>query len=423
MPDPMILTRERYRIGTRVEAIPRGWNGPEGFSNFLTAMRHSPGFPEDRLTVYVLPSMVASWKLPDAPYANGSELGPWSTYVHQPRVIDVCLVPWLRHGGQKQWPLFADILDDIESGKVAGMQYRLNRWEALTGSPYHGSAGVAGITILRDSYARRNAQRNKQPLWTHPELPGDAATAYEAEIHGWQSQLPTDAARVNVTFDRLKSYLASTSAAEVAWGCLKHHGSKMTFNGAMAGWWKIRTDEWRLPEFMPSPLGQSVPKNGTLWVTTPTLRFWDYLSELGFTSGYDIVDAYLAPGKRLLRPWAQTMRDALNVCEAPHTSASGPHFKALAATAADTYHATVGMFSHEGGRVYRPDWRATIVAQDRATVLSTAWRIGRSHDLWPVRVDVDSLTYPHPPNMSASAFGDSIGLHNKGGLGSWRAKV
>ncbi len=178
------------------------------------------------------------------------------------------------------------------------------------------------------------------------------------------------------------------STALYAPGALIHH-PQAVFNPRLAGWWSISADPWRFPEAIPDPLRRPEPaaSGRRWWVTTPTLQFWHQLTETNFTTGYTIHEAWLSPGRQVLRPWARRINDAWEAAHARGDVLLAEHIKMM-------YRGANGLFNHEHNRIYRPDWHYTTIGQAVATLLRKAWRHGWEMQQWPRGLATDALIYP-----------------------------
>jgi hypothetical protein len=153
-------------------------------------------------------------------------------------------------------------------------------------------------------------------------------------------------------------------------------------------------------------------------VTTPTLRLLTDLREAGVYGGYRLLESWTAPQSRLLRGWAELIRD----CDRMLTGRTDPCSTAVTDTLKESYRRAIGLFGRERGSVYRPDWRAAIIAHTRARVVDQVIRAYRTAQALPLHVDVDAVTYPAAgpdPVVEAERLGYRLGA----GIGNWRVAL
>lgn len=306
-----------------------------------------------------------------------SVVNPWTirVCVLSPGVVARC--PILTPSNVPMWPM--------------ELCRRLDGWTDLVGSPYHGIPGVAGTAALRDIVA---AGKARAPLWLPENTQGrqvpdrvHAAALERDYTTSWKP--PTVPAGPTITLDVNRAYLAAALGAVVARDRLTPRTT--TYPGTSrdttrAGYYLIDADPWQEPR-MPDPLGYIAgnrPQTRLRWVTAPTLDLIDELHLAGQHGGYTITEEYTAPGYRILRPWAERIRDALAATNDPAT----------VATLKAAYRETIGLLGRPGGRIHRPDWQSTIIALSRSVMWRKLYALAIATDRWPLAVNVDAVTLP-----------------------------
>jgi len=398
-------------IGEVPLPTPAAWLNPAALINGVAHLDE----PAAEQTVIIGPRLARRWKLGPAPTRRGEwpypvpswvhgAPGPWVTFsrggTHR---VFLGIWPWLRQDRypDRSWPLLAGLL--TEEPDPAAVVARFEVWRRTVGIPYRGTPGVAGMALLRHVHAH---DRPPGPLWRTSRLP-ELERAYEAEL-SWTSPLPARGAYRH-TYDRRMAYLAAASTVELAAGPLQATGSR--YEPSRAGWWLIDADPWTHPQ-MPDPLEGMWSLSG-LWVTTPTLRLLHDLREQGWYGGFRIRSSWTGPQSRVLRGWAERLRDAIAAASAN----PGPDGQALTAALKAAYRQAYGLMAREGGAVYRPDWHHAILAQSRVTVWRAAWQLGQQYGTWPAGIHVDAITYGSDEPDAEQA---NPGFRLADRLGGWR---
>jgi len=272
------------------------------------------------------------------------------------------------------------------SGEPVLTCLRLARWHELTGAAYHGTPGVAGISLMR-----RHAPRTggKEPTWQSKLEHGRWNNA-ESDYLPQQWQRSVSPGELN-HYDANRAYLSACTVAELPRYSLRGMGP-VEFDPTMGGYWLVELPTWKYADQMPEPAGYKA-RGRTLggWVTTPTLRLLAELTEAGHYGGFRIIDSYLSPSRRILRTWASILEVACTHWTPIENDPDGP--AAIRATAKEAYREAIGLLGRPGGLVYRPDWRHTIIATMRANLWRKVWKIGQEGDQWPISITVDSVAY------------------------------
>lgn len=344
---------------------------------------------------------------PDALKAAGwrvSALDYWTTcWPGRGRAtVYVCVPAWVGPNS-REVPVIAP--DDL-----AATTARLAMYHRLAKAPYALSPGMAMLLALRDG---RAWHRGRAPYWAPSWDRGGGWLKYGERDLLWESPAPPPLPYRH-RYDLNTAYLGALALVEVAADQLQRVPDP-AWDRKLSGVWCIEAPVWNHPE-IPSPV-ENVPPDpkGRLWVTTPTLALLVELAEAGETSDPVIRDAWLAPGRRLTRGWAEDCRDALAALDGLDDDDS----QAVRATIRATFPEGVGMLARSTQHtVYRPDWRYAVVAQTRVSLWRKMWTIGEAEGRWPVRVRTDCVEYgAHDPDpVTACPRGLTLGA----GLGRFK---
>lgn len=351
---------------------------------------------------------------PDACRERGwrvADLGHWTSFWQAGGTpVHMCVPAW--RGGHEPGL--------IDAGDLAATTRRLAAYHQLTGAPFHLSPGISGIASLRDGRTWHRA-----PYWCPDWRRLDGPLRLGERDLAWEAPAPPGTPYVH-RYDANTAYLAAAAAVEVASDQLQRTGPNPEWDRRAAGYWQITPPAWNHPQ-MPSPVASQVADTkGRLWVCTPTLALLLELADAGECGEVEIHDAYTAPGvRRVLRPWAEELRDALTVLNVASPDVqvvfgAGPlmpeDVDPLRSALKATYREGIGMFARVGSRVlYRPDWRHAVISQARVSLWRRAWTIGKAEGRWPARVATDLLAYgSHDPDPTEAcprglALGTGLG--------------
>lgn len=346
--------------------------------------------------MYATPEITITWSgigkpaeilaaLRDAHYSvsdAGVETGWFTIVLDRTRAVHLGLTRFIQ---QTRTPLFQ------VGANADTIAVQLSRFHQLTGAPWRMTGGASGHAGIRAWHERKT--KGGIPLWRW-----DAALKVGAVGCSWEPRSVrtlTDAERQHSHmhyFDRRSAYLSSMINAELGWGRLIHQGPGAFFEPKSAGYWLIDARRVRAldGDMGGIPIDQRAtaqPFQGLrMWVTTATLA---YHVERGGTLP-EILDAWVADRTgRVLRGWGEEMRDAI-----AETRDSEPEMNG---TLKSTYARSVGSFAKPGGRIFRPDWRDTVVDLDRVTGDRAAAKVVKAFGMTPVRRVVDGVWYPGDP--------------------------
>lgn len=326
----------------------------------------------------------------------------WSTWTrggHNPDTADRAVhIGILPHIDADRTPLF---WPEEDPGTVAA---RLGTYHALTGAAWRGTAGMVGCAMLRQRYPLR------QPLWfTQSEIPRGAGDLY------WSRPITDAEAQLGYVhaFDLNGQYLTAAGTAWLPWTGLRPCGVR-PFDGALAGMWQVdastvsKTALFGAHGRPPLLNGAHVDNDNRLWISTPVMVLLHQLARPP-----RVVEALLAgSAKQVLRSWAETLRDARDEAQFLRDTR-------LAGAVKRTVNETVGLIGKPGGRIYRPEWRTTIVDLARANLYRRINHVHERAHLWPLAVRTDCLWYASTtsdPKAAAEGLGLRIGTQ----LGEWK---
>lgn len=266
----------------------------------------------------------------------------------------------------------------------------LDRYHRLTGMSWRGTPATTAHAGLRLSWPNAG----QQPRWSEPfRGSGQAVGAL------WWSRKLTPAERswgFLHTFDARSAYLGAMGNAEVAWSELGNSGRR-PFDKYAPGYWLIDVpacvqgwpSDGRPPLVDPRQI-----RDGRLWVTTPYAALLAELQDGPLVvrdswTGSERGRTGFARGHRVMRNWAETIRDALRDVE----STPSPIQPTLRTAIKRTYKDAIGGMQRLGMRVSRPDWAHHVIDLWRATLVRKMIRVHATQGVWPVEVITDSLTY------------------------------
>lgn len=284
------------------------------------------------------------------------------------------------------------------------MRADLSRWRVVMGTEWFGTPGTAGADALE---ARVKASRTWRADWTSGSGPFDRAAEAAYRPTHWNRFGEDGTYRHGYDVTRMYSTAAGTT--EVSPGGLRR--GPRTFDKSLSGWWRVELSPWPWAD-LPDPAGYSTRRehDGTArWLTTPTVKLLDDLTDSGHYGGFSVLDSYVGKGRPIFREWnrdlEQLYRDGT------------PEMRAAVKAAGRE---TIGLLNSPTYSTRRPDWHYAVIAQARANLfrkIRKAWEDGAA----PLAVDTDCVWYgsddPDPVTARPAAFalGDGPGqLKHKG---------
>jgi hypothetical protein len=256
-----------------------------------TALRLPTG-PKDATTLGVDDARMAGWL--------SGKPGPWTTFYGEGKpTIVVGVQSWPDY---RRNPLTAST-NDLDA------TYRLSMWQAVTGSAWRGTPGVAGLTVFRATCptfpARGKRVRPTMNLTEPDDLAGGKACELDWQPEHWERPLT---ARYAHGYDTTRMYLAAAQACELLAPFNLTHTGRVKYDPRKhrAGWWKVELGPWN-HELIPCPAG---PGPKVRWVTGPTMAL---LAELEARGGpfqpFEVLDSWTADGRRILRAVGRAARN------------------------------------------------------------------------------------------------------------------
>lgn len=324
-------------------------------------------------------------------------IADWTTFTHkrEPTII-VGILPLIDPG---QCPFVATPWPTDVTAAFKG-------WHDLTGKAWHHTAGIAGISVLRDTLptGRQTPTSKPEPVEGAVERP-----YYPEDWRGTPAEL-------EILWDKTRAYIGAASTVRVAPYALRE-GPKR-FDRTRAGWWYVELGPWNESR-LPNPAGYGDP--GPRWVTTPTLALLEDLHEAGDGPAVDftVIKSRVSTGsgRELLKPWAARMRDAYD--GAALLADPGDRDRVRRAVK-DAGRAALGMLAASGSWLYRPDWWAAVVAQSRCNMFRAMANAAETGNRWPVEVKVDGVWYAKVADDPIADAPPGFTIGDK--LGAWKRK-
>lgn len=279
---------------------------------------------------------------------------------------------------------------------------RLDGWRLRTGTPWVGTPGTSGVAVLRSLWDRR-AGGAPAPTWMIDPACGSQSAEWDQPneldhtARDWSSAPERGALWVH-EYDANAAYLAAAGVVPVAQWRLharRPQDCRRPDGQLLPGLYLVELAPWHARP-LPHPAGPAANLGGPVVLSHITLGLLDRLETAGVYGGYRIIAGNVCDkSTRLFRKWSETLRDMIYSPDRDDVSvACGKAAKAA-------YREAIGLMGRQEGRIYRPDWRAAIIAQARVTIWWRAWQIGTDTGRWPTAIHVDALRY-------ASDYGDPI---------------
>jgi hypothetical protein len=343
---------------------------------------------------------------------SGGHLDTWTKIWH-PRLFRqgarLVSLPWNRVEG------VALVQDEVET-REGGLDFvdvpppqlvqRLLEFARLVGISYRISPPTTAMDLIDHHRPPRRSvgdpgggARNRVSLIKdrEAELPplfrarGDSRfVAPEADYDWWRPWRTLNqaerAATFAVAFDRNAAYLAPWSSIELGVEGLRHDvGADAQWAGdELPAFYLIDRVEW--PEWwLPSPVGRRAAfvEDGRVWVSVHTLR---QLARGGVTPRvheayrWDVHARYLqGPAKAIASARLAASEQVLDTVKSLYKGAVGRFRKTLAPT--------------EGIHLWRPDWAALIIAQNRTGIQHALRTVQAASGAIPIVVSRDTIIY------------------------------
>jgi hypothetical protein len=338
---------------------------------------------------------------------NHREIGPWTVF-H--RSDGRTLALGIRESMVPQHH-FGVLFDrHTDPGTLAMV---LDRYQQVTGCAWRGTFATTSLNALRLSWA----DTDQQPRWRIPRdrrLSGAGRLEWRREL----TSLERSWGWVH-TFDAVRAYLAAATSVEVAWSELERTGERQ-FDPRVPGYWWLALPP-ELLATLDDPLRPPVVRRVVDGVTQVTTPYAGLLYELA--PGCRVVDSLTGrvqgrgrvAGFRVLRAWAEQLRDAFRLVEA---MPGGQLRDVLTVAVKRTYKDAVGGMQRDGMRVVRADWAHTLIDYWAANMYRRILGVHESQGVWPVAVKTDSLSYadcvqapqPRPASTPWATLSDELNV-------------
>lgn len=341
------------------------WFRQAGEGVVLVQDPRTPGTDRERRVLgdHIVTSLEqVGWKA----WKSGTETG-WYVCEQEGRpLVMLGIGPWIQ---QSRTPLF-DLEPDAPASVVAS---RLATYHKMLGVCWRGTGGLSGVALLRDMKHATRERTGGVPLWKWKAAPEDVVGS-SFELYSGRHRRPVAQDEQGLPFvhrfDVRGMYLAAAGAAGLGWSAPEQSGAQ-DFDPERPGYWQI--DARKIND----PLHLLTRDDRVAWVTTPIMS---WLHECGVRP--EIHDSVTADrSSRIMRGWAERVRDARFLAEGRVSLM--PYRGAVK----DTYSRTVGMLKNPAARIYRPDWRDTVVDLAKVTMLRKIRQAG----VRPLRYQTDSI--------------------------------
>lgn len=373
-----------------------------------------PTGPDDSTTVGLDDARAAGWM--------AGKVHAWTPFYGEgrPRIIV----------GQTGWPNF-DRSPLVNPKASIDTVYRAAMWQELTGVAWQGTPGVAGNQLLRATAPKWKVRGSDVgPSYGYKTGP-EGASELDWQPEDWSR--PQDR-RWAHCYDMTRMYLAAAQCCEHLAPWALRHSRSIEFSPKLAGWWLVKMGPWA-HDRMPAPAGPG-GWDEPRWVTTPTLVLLTQLMEAGEEfQTFEVLDSYTGAAKRVLRGWAERLEGAYQgarvVAEDHPDDDAGRDDDARAVMKAvkAAYREAIGMWNHtdDDGRpsaTYRPDWHHAVIAQARANMWRTLWKVGREEGRWPLEIKTDGVWFESDDQDQEKARPSGLKVVNRSGLtdalGTWK---
>ena len=320
----------------------------------------------------------------------------------------------------------------------------LVQYRDACGLSYRRSPGLSGMDLIRDVHGigrdgKRKPDAKGRPLQL--DLPGTLppVCTNAAEVpRKWMRPLSEGERRRTYlhSYDKNGMYLAACSSLALGMGepvhtrpgdgryeglahpCDARTGKRLPYP---PGFWRVHINADTLPIVNGFPAPVSPPRRGEsqVWITTPTLQL---LYDLGVESC--VTEAYLWPTHhRALEPWYKRLRDGRT--RLMHAASDDTPGAALALDIVKlTYQIGSGYlgstkWDRQGDTLYRPDWRALMIAQANAVVYRQGLEcVEQGYFPWALGMDCWYFVSDEPDPVKACPPALKLGTN----LGAWKVK-
>lgn len=371
----------------------------------------------DQLREFMQRARAGGWECTDAAIRHESG---WITFTHKGfATVHVGVLDGI---SPDKCTLFDPFTWDADEIGRALVRYRL-----AVGVPWRSTAGVAGLAMVRDHFARLKtaAETAGRPFtepwwqWHAPEIPAGQGDLI------WDRRPTADERKMKWIhkFDIRSMYLAAANVAHVGYGRPEQTGA-IQYEPSRAGLWRIvarASIQWGrgLPPYL-NP--NRIASDGTTWITNRGMQFLanrDLFPE--------VLDSYTcAPrqlghavtaeqGSRMYRPITDILRDALKGApDMGHQDECACADCRFRDSLKDTYTHMFGLMATDTALIRRMDHAATVIDMGRFNMLdkfaAPLTEIGAA----PVKVKTDAVWYidsDEKPDKLAELLGvgDQIG--------------
>ncbi|MGH2532879.1 MAG: hypothetical protein ACRDJW_11325 [Thermomicrobiales bacterium] len=329
---------------------------------------------------------------------QASRLSTWTTFYGDKRpTIQLGLLPAMIN------PRLIGPKEDTRHPMVCASQLdtvaAFRKWHERVGYAYRGTPALAGSVALQglaDAGKNKNGGR-REPTWRPKYALPDGAYELPYKLEQWK-QPPGKGHRFGHGFDVALMYLAAAGVTPLTPWDLRPTG-RVAYRPDLSGWWLVEIAPWQYDSGLPDPAGYTRGETGPVWRSGPTLNLLDQLVEEGIHGGYTVLDSVTAEvisaaNGRPLKPWSDTLRDAIATCVANMEKFSGrDDERAVYWALKMAYKEGLGYLANPDARAQRPDWYAAVIAQARANLWRKMKKIADTTKRTPMFIETDCVWY------------------------------
>jgi len=369
--------------GAVVDAPPAGRDG-EVLGRIAGALRDNGQvfLTDDPAWDYLIdPDIRGDWTVTGGP--------GWYTARRGASRLRIGKLPMIRPGNS---PLLDDKPDLI------AIAVRHQMFANMTGVPFYGDGGTVFNLLLEQAAGKI---RGREPLrkWLDDKAPRVREDGWPGGS-GWTA--PGSDGRGKLEVDRNAQYLAGMSGVYVPLDAPQRTGPA-SFDARRAGLWEITVPDNPEPR-LPHPCGAKAQPGRKAWHATTTVAL---LERLGVR--VQVHDSLTLPRercRRILDPLAA----ALSTARAELLGSTDPDTLALLGAVKDTWTRGISHLDKSPDRQwYRADWKAEYFSSARCRMWHSLHTAGTVHDIWPVAISTDTVTYSDISAGAALKIGTGVG--------------
>jgi hypothetical protein len=293
------------------------------------------------------------------------------------------------------------LLDD--GPDLIAIAVRHQMFAELLGVPFYGDGGTV-FNLLLELAAGKTRGREPLRKWTDDKAPRVREDGWPGGGAGWTAPGSDGAGTLEV--DRNAQYLAGLSGVYVPLDAPERGAAR--FDARRAGLWEIIVPDNPEPR-LPHPCGVKSSPGDKKWCAHSTVAL---LERLG--AQVVITDSLTLPRERCRRI-LDPLADTLSKARATLLTGSDPDTLALLRAVKDVWTRGISHLDKSPARQwYRADWKAEYFSSARTRMWQAMHTAGTVHDVWPVAMHTDTVTYKDASAGAALKIGT--------GVGEWKVK-